>query len=53
MDDDTVSNDERADRVEQFLLDQATKAGVLEVSSTHRKFTNPNKWDKHLAPWFS
>jgi len=25
----------------------------MEVSSTHRKFVNPNMWDKHLAPWFS
>ena len=32
---------------------QATAAGVVEVTSTHREFTNPNKWDKHLAPWFS
>ena len=25
----------------------------MEVLSTHRKFVIPNKWDKHLAPWFS
>ena len=43
-------NDMRAARVEEYLLEQATKAGVLDVSSTRRKFINPNKWDKHLAP---
>jgi hypothetical protein len=53
VEDDKVSNDVRADRVEQFLLEQATKAEVVDVSSTHREFTNPNKWDKHMAPWFS
>ncbi len=53
VEDDTIPNDTRSARAEQFLLDQATKAGVLEVSAGHREFTNPNKWDKHLAPWFS
>ena len=53
VEDDSVSNDDRSTRAEQFLLDQATAAGVVEVTSTHREFTNPNKWDKHLAPWFS
>jgi hypothetical protein len=53
IDDATLTNDDRAARVEEFLLDQATKAGVLDVSSTQRKCMNPNKWDKHLAPWFT
>ena len=53
VEDDSISNDDRSMRAEQFLLDQATAAGVVEVTSTHREFTNPNKWDKHLAPWFS
>ena len=49
----TLTNDARATQVEEFLLDQATVAGVLDVSSSKRQYTNPNKWDKHLAPWFS
>ena len=53
VEDDSIPNDTRSARAEQFLMDQATKAGVLEVTSSHRDFTNPNKWDKHLAPWFS
>ena len=53
VEDDSLSNDDRSTRAEQFLLDQATTAGVVEVTSTHREFINPNKWDKHLAPWFS
>ena len=45
-------NDLRATKIENFLLVEAEKAGVL---STHHINTsrNPNKWDKHLAPWFS
>ena len=53
IEDTSISNDDRSARAEQFLLDQATAAGVVEVTTTHREFTNPNKWDKHLAPWFS
>jgi hypothetical protein len=51
--DDKLTNDARAARVEEYLLKQATEAGVLEVSSARRAFNNPNKWDKHLAPWFN
>jgi hypothetical protein len=53
IDDATMTNDTRAARVEDYLLEQATKAGVLDTSSTRRSFLNPNKWNKHLAPWFN
>jgi hypothetical protein len=53
IDDKELTNDERAAQVELFLLDQATTAGVVDVSSTNCQFANPNKWDKHLAPWFT
>ena len=45
-------NDLRAQKIESFLIAEAIKAGVL---STHHisNSRNPNKWDKHLAPWFS
>jgi hypothetical protein len=53
IEDATLTNDTRAARVEDYLLAQATVAGVLDVSSTRRSSLNPNKWDKHLAPWFN
>ena len=45
-------NELRSTRVEEFLLAEATAAGVLHVTST-RPPTNPNRWAKHLAPWFN
>jgi hypothetical protein len=45
-------NELRSERVEDFLLAEATAAGVLHVTST-RPPTNPNRWAKHLAPWFN
>jgi hypothetical protein len=53
IDDATLSNDDRADRVEEFLLSEAVTAGVLDELSSRKEVTNPNKWDKHLAPWFN
>jgi hypothetical protein len=41
----------RSTRLEEFLLARATRAGVLAVSSK-RTAKNPNKWVKHLAPWY-
>ena len=47
-----MSNDERADAVETFLLQEAVGAGVVkEIKLTIPK--NPNKWGKTLAPWFT
>ena len=40
--DEGMINDIRAAKVEEYLLEQATKAGVLDVTSTRRTFTNPN-----------
>jgi hypothetical protein len=47
------SNDLREAKIEEFLLREATNAGVVEVKTTHRAFANPNKWNKHLAPWYN
>lgn len=33
------------------MLEEAAKAGVLRIT-TKNKAKNPNKWEKHLAPWF-
>jgi hypothetical protein len=45
-------NELRSKKVEAFLLAEATASGVLKVS-TKRTSKNPNRWAKHLAPWFN
>jgi hypothetical protein len=50
--DTSSSNEERAIAVEQYILQEAVKAGVVkEIRLTSPK--NPNKWGKTLAPWFT
>jgi hypothetical protein len=52
VDDTSISNDERAESVENFILQEAVNAGVVkEIILTSP--TNPNKWGKTLAPWFT
>jgi hypothetical protein len=46
------NNDKRAAAIETFMLEEATKAGVIKVTPP-RSQKNPNKWAKHLAPWFN
>jgi hypothetical protein len=36
IDDESITNDIRLDRVEEFLIDQATTAGVVDKLPTHR-----------------
>jgi hypothetical protein len=45
-------NDKRAKNIEEFMLEEAQKAGVVKTTNK-RQFKNPNKWEKQLAPWFS
>ena len=45
-------NDLRSTQVEAFLLAEATSAGVL-TATVKRTSLNPNRWEKHLAPWFT
>jgi hypothetical protein len=50
--DTSISNDDRAAAVENFILREAVNAGVVkEIVITSPK--NPNKWGKTLAPWFT
>jgi hypothetical protein len=50
--DTSISNDDRAAAVENFILQEAVNAGVVkEIVITSPK--NPNKWGKTLAPWFT
>jgi hypothetical protein len=48
-----LTNDIRAAKIEEFLLAEATKTGVVEVKTSRKAFANPNKWEKHLAPWYN
>jgi hypothetical protein len=45
-------NETRATKIEEFLMKEATLAGVLKAY-TRRTSRNPNKWAKHMAPWFN
>jgi hypothetical protein len=45
-------NERRTAKIEEFLLDEAVAAGVVTVT-TKRTSRNPNRWAKHLAPWFN
>ena len=52
MEDTSISNEQRASGVESFLLQEAINAEVVkEITITAP--TNPNKWGKTLAPWFT
>ena len=44
-------NERRTQKIEEFLISEALKAGVLKCAHD-RIQNNPNKWSKHLAPWF-
>jgi hypothetical protein len=47
-----TNNDIRSSQIEAFLIQEAKAAGVLN-ETVRRTSTNPNKWEKHLAPWFN
>jgi hypothetical protein len=44
-------NDLRTSKIEEFLILEAKKIGVIK-SKTRKINMNPNRWAKHLAPWF-
>lgn len=45
------NNDLRTTKVEAFLIKEAKAAGVIN-STIKREQKNPNRWAKHLAPWY-
>jgi hypothetical protein len=47
-----TDNERRASCIEELFIDEALKAGVIKISKT-RKFKNPNRYEKQMAPWFS
>jgi hypothetical protein len=38
-------------KVEEFLIAEAIQAGVVKVKRKKIQ-RNPNRWAKHLAPWY-
>jgi hypothetical protein len=48
----TEDNEKRSTEMVTFLINEAIKAGVL-TKKIKRTAHNPNKWEKHLAPWFT
>jgi DNA transposition AAA+ family ATPase len=38
--------------VEKFLISEAMEAGVIQAIQT-KYHKNPNRWAKHMAPWFN
>ena len=45
-------NDLRTEKIEEFLITEAVKIEVMS-KTVITESKNPNKWDKHLAPWFT
>jgi hypothetical protein len=46
-----MSNDDRTEAVEKFIIKEAMAAGVVkQIQWSHPH--NPNKWGKTLAPWY-
>ena len=41
----------RTTKIEEFLIKEAQKAGVIKTF-VNKIQKNPNRWAKHLAPWF-
>jgi hypothetical protein len=52
MKDNAHDNELRSAKVEEFLISQALKIGVVKQKKT-RIAANPNRWAKHLAPWYN
>jgi hypothetical protein len=42
----------RSSKVEEYLIEQALNIGVVK-QRTKRIAVNPNRWEKHLAPWYN
>lgn len=47
----SYDNDMRTTKIEEFLLTEAQKAGVVNIV-TNKIQKNSNRWAKHMAPWF-
>jgi predicted component of viral defense system (DUF524 family) len=45
-------NDKRAREIEDYMIAEAQKIGVVKIQKI-RKYKNPNRWNKQLTPWFT
>jgi hypothetical protein len=45
-------NETRSTQIEEFLIERALAIGVARRKIT-RITANPNRWAKHLAPWYN
>jgi hypothetical protein len=45
-------NELRSQKIEEFLIAEAKSIGVIKTTSD-RIQKNPNRWSKHLAPWYN
>jgi hypothetical protein len=45
-------NDIRAEQIEEFMIAEAVATGVMTKKAV-RVNKNPNKWEKHMAPWYT
>jgi hypothetical protein len=45
-------NDKRAREIENYMITEAQKIGVVKIQKI-RRYKNPNRWNKQLTPWFT
>lgn len=46
-----MSNEDKSAAMETYLIESGEEAGVVSVRRVKPPL-NPNRWGKHLAPWF-
>ena len=51
VEDTRTTNEEKTDLMEKYFLEAGERAGVIRECSMKPPL-NPNRWGKHLAPWF-
>jgi hypothetical protein len=52
MDRNENDNDARARAIEDFMIAEAQKLGIVKIQRAKR-YKNPNRWNKQLTPWFT
>jgi hypothetical protein len=52
IEDTTLTNEARSTQVEEYMINEATTLGVVKKIEI-KAAKNPNKWGKHLTPWYT
>ena len=52
MDRNKNDNETRSREIEDFMIVEAQKLGVVKIQRV-KKYKNPNRWNKQLTPWFN